>query len=364
MRVGCHAVGRSGSAPVPSRSVVWRVCDVPPPKRLCRWLIGGMAMETLDFDSEDLELTEEFLSQAYTRMRIGGDVERTRAHVSRNVVGSVSVDLLEFGYDMSHDADVLNKVCLCNVHSGSIVRRYFPDGAEGSFGPGDVFVYTPHDRPYAGVIQRARYNVVMFDPLLLPRVAAALPGRKPGPVRLTGDRPVSPAAARHLRHTIAYLSEGVCADPALSEHPLLVSAASQCLAASVLNTFPNTALADPTIEDRHDAHPDTLRRAIAFIDEHAHRDIAVADVAAAIHVSIRTVQAAFRRHLDTTPMSYLRRVRLAHAHADLMAADPTTDITVTAVAARWGFFQLGRFAAAYRAAYGCPPHQTLLHRGP
>ncbi|QUQ68576.1 helix-turn-helix transcriptional regulator [Kutzneria sp. CA-103260] len=321
-------------------------------------------METLNFDSDDLELTEEFLSKAYTRMRIGGDAADTHAQVSRNVVGPVSVDQLEFDYDMRHDANVLDKICLGSVHSGTIVRQYFPDGAEGCFGPGDVFVYTPDNHPYAGVIRRSRYNLILIEPQLLTQVAATVPGRRPEPVRLTGDRPVSPGAARHLRHTIAYLRKGVCADPALSEQPLLVSTASQCLAASVLNAFPNTALTDPTIEDRHDAHPDTVRRAVAFIDDHAQADLAVADIAAAIHVSVRTVQLAFRRHLGTTPMGYLRRVRLTHAHAELVAADPTTDITVTAIAARWGFFQLGRFAAAYRAAYGCTPHQTLVHRGP
>jgi hypothetical protein len=25
-------------------------------------------------------------------------------------------------------------------------------------------MYAPHDRPYAGVIQGARYNLIMFDP--------------------------------------------------------------------------------------------------------------------------------------------------------------------------------------------------------
>ncbi|MFD7708223.1 helix-turn-helix transcriptional regulator [Streptomyces sp. NPDC059786] len=322
-------------------------------------------METLVFDSNDLELTEEFLSKAYTRMRIGGDTERTRAHVARDVMGSVSVDTLEFNYDMSHDAEPLgNRICLGSVHSGSIVRQCFPDASESSFGPGDVFVYAPHDLPYNGVIQRARYNLVMFDPHLLTRVAATLPGRTPEPVRLTGDRPVSAAAGRHLTQTIAYLRDHVLADPDLRVQPLIVSSASQYLAAGVLNTFPSTALTDPTIEDRHDAHAATVRRAVAFIDDHVDRDLGVADIAAAAYVSVRTVQYAFRRHLGTTPMGYLRQARLARVHADLLAADPATGVTVTAVAARWGFFHPGRFAAAYRGAYGRSPYLTLLQDTP
>lgn len=118
---------------------------------------------------------------------------------------------------------------------------------------------------------------------------------------------------------------------------------------------------EPTIEDRHDAHPDTLRRAVAFIDEHAHRDITVADIAAAAFVTIRAIQLAFRRHLDTTPLEYLRRVRLDHAHHALIAADAEYE-TVTAVAYRWGFSSPSRFAARYRATYGLLPGDTLRQR--
>ncbi|MFJ6576984.1 helix-turn-helix domain-containing protein [Streptomyces sp. NPDC091368] len=64
------------------------------------------------------------------------------------------------------------------------------------------------------------------------------------------------------------------------------------------------------------------------------------------------------RHLDSTPLAHLRRVRLALAHADLRAAEPGT-ATVASVAMRWGFAHPGRFAAAYRSAYGRAPSSTL-----
>ena len=136
---------------------------------------------------------------------------------------------------------------------------------------------------------------------------------------------------------------------------------ARLLAATVLTAFPNTALTDPAIEDRRDAHPATLRRAVAFIDEHAHTDITTADITTAASVTIRAVQLAFRRHLDTTPTGYLRQVRLGHARHDLLAAHPVRD-SVTAVAYRWGFPSPSRFAAYYRAAYGVLPGNTLRRR--
>ena len=106
------------------------------------------------------------------------------------------------------------------------------------------------------------------------------------------------------------------------------------------------------------AQPRTLRRAIDFIHENAHRDIGLSDIAAAIGVTPRSVQYIFRRHLSTTPLEYLRRVRLDRAHRDLLAADPAVD-TVMAIAGRWRFAHPGRFSIAYREAFGTPPSQTL-----
>jgi transcriptional regulator GlxA family with amidase domain len=104
--------------------------------------------------------------------------------------------------------------------------------------------------------------------------------------------------------------------------------------------------------------PETLRRAVGFIHEHAHLDIGLSDIAAAIGVTPRSIQYTFRRHLGTTPLEYLRRVRLDRAHRDLLAANPAVD-TVMAIAERWRFSHPGRFSIAYREAFGRPPSRTL-----
>ncbi|WP_406290170.1 AraC family transcriptional regulator [Embleya sp. NBC_00896] len=103
-----------------------------------------------------------------------------------------------------------------------------------------------------------------------------------------------------------------------------------------------------------------LQRALAYCEAHAAEPISVADIAAAGRVSVRTLQEQFRVHLDTTPMGHLRRVRLAGAHADLVAvAQGRASGTVTEIAAAWGFPQRRHFAALYRAAYRHAPSQTI-----
>jgi AraC-like DNA-binding protein len=73
-----------------------------------------------------------------------------------------------------------------------------------------------------------------------------------------------------------------------------------------------------------------------------------------------TYACLLRRELDTTPMAYLRTVRLARAHRDLLDHGPRQD-TVTAVAYRWGFSSTSRFSAYYRETYGVTPKQTLRY---
>jgi AraC-like DNA-binding protein len=230
-------------------------------------------------------------------------------------------------------------------------------GGERRYGAGDVCFAVQHDHPNTARYADLNMAVTVIAPELLGQVAGTAPG-SPQPVRLTGYQPVSAGAARYWKAAWSHVRYQVLGVPEAAAQPLLVAAAERLLVASALATFPNNALTDPTIEDRHDAHPATLRRATAFIEENAHRPVSVADVAAAASVTVRAVQLAFRRHLDTTPLAYLRRVRLAHAHQELLAADPARE-TVTAVAYRWGFASTSRFAAEYRAAYGVTPSQTL-----
>ncbi|MCU1409258.1 MAG: AraC family transcriptional regulator, partial [Microbacteriaceae bacterium] len=55
---------------------------------------------------------------------------------------------------------------------------------------------------------------------------------------------------------------------------------------------------------------------------------------------------------------YLRDFRLEQVHKELLAAEPGA-VTVTEVAARWGFVHLGRFAAAYRQRFAERPSDTI-----
>ena len=244
-------------------------------------------------------------------------------------------------------------VAACHVWSGRHILRcnggeFRLTGQGTLLLPSNGFVYL-HDCSESSTV------TLSLDTLL--RVAAEASGLAPAQVRFTGVLPVSPAAERQWLATAHYIRNGLY--NFFLNQPLLLAAAEQMVASSLLRTFPNTTMTTEVRVPRHRAHATMVRRAVAFIDAHAAHPITLTDIATAVGVVPRTLQDAFRRHRDTTPLVHLRRVRLARARAELKAAQPGDGTTVAAVAARWGYARPYRFAAAYRRAYGQPPTQTL-----
>jgi len=101
-----------------------------------------------------------------------------------------------------------------------------------------------------------------------------------------------------------------------------------------------------------------VRRAIDLMHAHPESPWSTVDLARANGVSARALQKAFQLAGQPPPMTYLRRLRLHKARADLASHCPKT-ITVTTVAGRWGFLHLSRFAEQYRHLFGESPSETL-----
>ncbi len=316
-------------------------------------------MEPLSFDSDDVGLVEATVSKLYSKMHIGAIGASTRAQIARQVVSSeLAFDDLDYRFDIGYNAEAQGFLILCDVVSNTIERSDEASGETETFGPGDQFLISRPDLPYAGLAHATRLRFTLLDPAILSRVAA--PHDETGPVRVLDYRPISRRATLQLRSSIAYVRDCMTRTPEAAQAPLVVVAVSQLLAANVLYAFPNTAMSDNSANEQHDAaNPGTLRRAVSFIEANPDIDISVTDIAHAACVSPRALQLAFRRHLDTTPLAYLRRVRLGHARDDLQSAAPGDGETVTAIAYRWGFASSSRFARQYRAAYGTTPSETL-----
>jgi AraC-like DNA-binding protein len=289
-------------------------------------------------------------------MRIyGSDTHHLLQH-RRTDAGGFAVETAYQSADLEFEVEPLQSLVVTRTSTSRLERA--SGGAHRRYDAGEVFIMSDPDRPYTARWMPGEIQNCIIDPAAIARIAATEPARRVQPIRFTSLDPQTPAAGARWWATRSHVAD-LITSPEAAAAPLVVASATQLLAAVTLATFPNTALTDPTIEDRHDAHPATLRRAMTFIEENAHRDIAIIDIAAAAFVTVRAVQLAFQRHLGVTPLEYMRRVRLDHAHQDLKRACPGDGLTVTAVAYRWGFRSSSRFAAAYREAYGVSPSRTL-----
>jgi AraC-like DNA-binding protein len=115
---------------------------------------------------------------------------------------------------------------------------------------------------------------------------------------------------------------------------------------------------DTTIGDSSARLGPAIRHAVELIEERPAEPWTTVRLASEVHLSARALQEGFRRDLATPPMTYLRQVRLRRARQALQAADRDTT-TVGAVASGFGILHMGRFAAAYRQAFGETPSDTL-----
>lgn len=325
------------------------------------WLLPtewNVAMSTVLLDTTDLTEAVNGISAAYERLQLfrhpSSEVGRTR--ICRTSVGSLDVDEVQLGCELGFRSDPPDRIYLARMRSGTFVYEWMKHG-QLSFGPDDVAAYDGGENgAFTGWAARTHCDVLSIDRQALGEVAT---GPKNAPVRLTGIAPVTPEAKRHLVRVVDYVCRSVSDDLCVVQDPLISSTIQRYLAASMLAAFPSTAVLDTSVGDRRDSTPQLLRRAVAFIDDNAHTDISLADIANAIFVTPRALQYMFRKHRDCTPTEYLRQVRLDHAHRELAAGDRDTT-SVGDVARKWGFAHMGRFAAYYREHYGQSPHVTLL----
>jgi len=100
-----------------------------------------------------------------------------------------------------------------------------------------------------------------------------------------------------------------------------------------------------------------VQRVQDYIEQDWDRPIDLAEIAAVANVSVRTIFREFKRAGRGSPAQFAKRVRLERSAR--LLAEPDAFTTVTSVALRCGFQNLGRFSADYFRAFGELPSETL-----
>lgn len=109
---------------------------------------------------------------------------------------------------------------------------------------------------------------------------------------------------------------------------------------------------------RQASHLGIARMARELMNERIDQRLRVHDLCQAIGCSRRTLQYAFRQVFGTSPVAFLRTLRLNAVRRELQRPEPGT--TVLDAAARHGFWHFPRFAQDYSRMFGELPSATLV----
>lgn len=271
-------------------------------------------------------------------------------------IGSVGLVSLDYGAAVRIEPGSLDSFYLVQLPlAGSANIRQGRDEFVST--PSAASVLSPHDDIRMKWDAGTPQSIVYIERCALEqRLARMLDRPLAAPLRFDLAMSTRSGGAKSWLRAVDYLR-----DEARSDASLVADAHYAAQLASMLMTCLLTghqhnyshALARPGV-----AVTRKVRQACELIEHHHAEPLVVQDIADAVGVSVRALQDGFQRELGTSPMCFLRRARLQATRAALSATDPSC-ASVTAIALEHGLGHLGRFAVAYRAAFGESPSQTL-----
>jgi AraC-like DNA-binding protein len=137
--------------------------------------------------------------------------------------------------------------------------------------------------------------------------------------------------------------------------------AERTLLLLLLNVVPNNYKWTFAADSLCSAAPYYVRRVENYIREHAGRQINTDDLVTVGGVSARSIYHGFKRFRSTTPMGYLKAVRLELAHNALVKGRGDGPNSVTEAAITAGYTNLSQFSRDYKVRFGESPSQTLTN---
>ena len=110
-------------------------------------------------------------------------------------------------------------------------------------------------------------------------------------------------------------------------------------------------------QSQRERYQDIVDRFVQLAQANLDKPTRIPELSRALGVQPRQFRRACQAILGVTPVSYLHTLRLSGVRRTLSTQDGAAS-TITEVASRFGFHELGRFAAAYRTAFGEHPSET------
>jgi AraC-like DNA-binding protein len=322
---------------------------------------SGLLPRQALFRTRDLEH-----GRAHMNVALGG--EHSISYLSRErhlydlrhrqaKIGCIAVHSLQYGGGVMISAPLLPNFYLlqftlvgeCHMWQGTH-HSLLPAGSVAIVNPGRAFK--------KAWLPGTRQLLVRIEKQLVEREFHAWTGADDGRDIAFDVPPIDdPAKVGTLIRYVRMVCDDLRNEASDLSHPLVADRITSGLVSLLLASMPHNKTRAIEAEGQTTA-PFFVRRVEQFIEEHARDAIALADLTGVAGVSTRALQTSFRRFRDTTPMAYLRLIRLELARAELAKAGQQGG-SVATVANAFGFGHLGRFARDYYARFGELPSHTL-----
>lgn len=322
-------------------------------------LVAGLSPYQL-FHSKDLDETRSNVGRIFKPHVLGicGKSQRLDARMDHLAIGGISLNRLHYGANVSIEPECLDDFLLVQMPvSGSAQIQCGPRKILST--PSRASVVTPSLPLHMRWQGQCDQLIVRIERPTLETACGALLGHAlPKPLEFELGMDLRHGNGLAWRNLVLFLANSQFTKNA-AQHALLAAQVEQLLVSSLLLGQPHN-YRDALLHTAPTPAPRHVKQAQAYIAEHCAEPIGVHDIARHAAISARSLYSGFQQYCGTTPMAYLRLVRLQRVREDLLRAQSSgTQTSVTQVALAWGFSHLGHFTAAYRCQFKELPSQTL-----
>ena len=316
---------------------------------------GGDALQT-----DDLEEARKWGAKVFCENRLyGGGARRPlQARLFNRNVRGMGFGRISYGGDVIIDPGRLDSFFLFQVPIQGRERielageSIYSTTAVGSVINADKPVLVHHH-------EGTDKLVVRVDREVLERHCAQHLGHAMRtPLKFEPTMDLASAGGMRWVNLMKWIYESLLSDSGGLESPMIASQLEQMVVTMVLGSQPSN-YSDELMREERSIAPAFVKRIERYIEDNAADPITMADLAEHAGVSSRSIFNGFRRYRNTSPMSYLKDVRMLRVHEELKRQGQS-ETTVTAVAFRWGFNHLGHFTTDYKKRFGESPSQTLM----
>lgn len=308
-----------------------------------------------DPDQACLELAKEYVEHQLSLKKKGSKLNAIHNQVS---LSGISLNFLEYGAEVEISASIEDFYLIQIPLSGS---TWIKSGKESGLSNNEVAFITPYNRK---ITQRwsadsKQIHVKITRSVLEQQLSKLIDREVDTPINFELLMPIkNPKVASWCRF-IHYLVEEFKYENSLMTTGPTVYNTVNTIITNLLYAQPNNYSEDLSSHSLSLA-PACVKRAQNYMKEHIGSAITMNDLVKATGINERSLFEHFKKFKKMTPMTYLRMLRLENVRNELIACQGKS--SVTEIATKWGFSQLGRFSTIYKNIYGESPSETLKRR--